>query len=69
MTTLDTITDDQIRALRRCARRAGDDNLIELCHVALYGPPECGDAWYVARHQRDARAECAQLIAETEVSR
>jgi hypothetical protein len=56
--TLYTIDDDQLRAMRKHARREfepgwHDDELVELCEAALAG-------------DHRARAECARILAETE---
>lgn len=47
--TAETITDDQIRALRREAGEAGDVAMAELCDSALRG-------------NADHRAHCAHVI-------
>ena len=55
MTTIDTITDWQIRTLSDDAADHGDHEQVEICHRALNGD----DA---------ARAECARVIAEAEIN-
>lgn len=79
--TAATITDTQIKALRREARTAGDEKMVAICTVAL--TPDLGaiadidDAmWseleaigiYVARLDASdvARVECARVIADAQ---
>lgn len=57
MTTIDTITDDQIRALETEAGAAGDLDMAAICRVAL--GEEDGD-------EAAARAECVRVIREAE---
>lgn len=55
MTTIETITNDQILDLREEAARAGDYEQVEICDLAIGG-------------EHDARAECARVIARAEVA-
>jgi len=56
MTTIDTITDEQILQLRAEAIRAGDFTLVSICNVALTSSSDSD--------VRVARAECARVIGE-----
>jgi hypothetical protein len=74
--TADTITDQQIEALRKEANASGDMAQVVVCSVALGAAPEMmahpmrlgarfqieatGRAWSTV----DARAECARVITE-----
>ncbi len=71
-TAPDTITDMQIRALRREAQDAGDWAQAAICGVAL---DDLGDNFGLARADArriksmtyaQARAECARIIADAE---
>jgi hypothetical protein len=53
MTTLDTITTNQIHSLRDGAASAGDTAMVDLCNLAL-----CGD--------QDALADCVEAIQAAE---
>lgn len=53
MTTVETLTTDQIRQLRTEAGQAGDLDQVALCDKALAG-------------DREAREECARVISDTE---
>lgn len=55
-TTSENVTDEQIEALRREAAEAGDEDMLGFCDEALIG-------------HRNARAECARVIAEAELRR
>lgn len=63
MTTIDTITDDQIRALETEAGAAGDLEMATICRVAL-GEEE-SSAWT----EETARTECVRVIREAEDAR
>ena len=73
MTTYATITADQIRNLRAEAATAGDTAQVNLCNLALDCPPllhssepAAHRAMNLALRQqaRDARAKCAEVIAD-----
>jgi len=56
-TTLATISDDQIRTLRREAYEAGDDDMVLTCDIAL----GCADG-----DQDVARRDCVEAIRHAE---
>lgn len=53
MTNIDTITDEQIEALRSEAGSAGDSEMVAICDRALAG-------------DQGEREECARVIADVE---
>lgn len=66
-TTAETITDEQIRALRTESAEAGDDRMADICTVAL------DERDHAVSHEvrvgyttSTARAECARVIADAE---
>jgi len=59
MTTIDTITDEQILQLRAEAIRAGDFMQVSICNIALTSPSDV----------RVARVECARVIGDAEAQR
>jgi len=61
MTTIDTITDEQIYQLAREAEAAGDYMQVMICDIAM---ASSGD-----KVIRVARAECARIINEAEALR
>lgn len=71
-TTADSITDDQIRKLRREALDAGDLMQACICEIALGGDgsdAEPGTDMAIAAsvyRQTTARAECARVISDAE---
>ena len=58
MTTIDTITSEQIEALRYEARVHGDERMVAICDRAL----ENGDA----EDERAATLVCVQVIRDAE---
>lgn len=62
MTTVDTITDEQIEALRSEAATAGDTRQVQICDAALGLEP---DYSLIIEHGR-AREMCARAIAAAE---
>lgn len=65
--TADTITDDQIRALRTEASGHGDDAQITICDRALYGTAESPStilSLIADGHLSDAQVEARQLCAD-----
>ena len=59
------ITDEQIEQLKQGAEQTGDGELVEVCEIAMgigvNGAP-ASPGW-----KRDAREECAKLIANVAV--
>ena len=67
--TADTITDEQLRELRNDALKAGDTDLVVMCHDALPGTYRWVDVadWGESRpvpeaDRMDARARCAEIL-------
>lgn len=61
MTTIDTISDSQIRTLQREAASAGDLDMVSVCRTA------CGDEETATQTQiQAARVECVRAIADAE---
>lgn len=57
MTTIETITNQQIQELSIAAGSAGDTETVELCEIALYGD---------RAERQAARAKCAKVISDAE---
>ena len=60
-TTIDTVTDSQIRDLQRAAGQAGDLDQVSICRMA------CGDEETATQTQiQAARKACVAVIADAE---
>jgi hypothetical protein len=77
MTTIETITDEQIAALEQESGQAGDLAMAAICQIALRGEADERTATALSRSEKDridarfptpaeARAECARVIAAAE---
>lgn len=66
MTTIETVTESQIRNLRTSAGQAGDLVQVEICDIALGHwsdqPPEDDERDVIAK----ALAECVRVIVDAE---
>ncbi len=62
MTTIETITDEQIKALRNEAGMAGDAVMIDDCRIAL------GWTEHTEAARLEARAACVEAIREAELA-
>lgn len=69
-TTVETITEEQIEALRTEAGVAGDEEQVALCRAALDYEP-CGSAFagqVKAAERNAARLACVEAIREAELA-